>query len=204
MCLGAGARAQNEAARRQYKYQIEKRKRNWLQQISIYGAKINQVSQNITGAGLAAQGAYSARQFARRQKLGEASVAYSNMFTKLLQKSKFSELVASGRTGKSVGRVGTIELGDLGRGASEIARAIRQSDYQLNAANAKTRRTLGGYIRQQEAQVAFQPMETVAPPVPVMQNVGMASFMDALSIGSSLIGIGTGGFDLGKKFNWWG
>ena len=32
----------------------------------------------------------------------------------------------------------------------------------------------------------------LAPPKPVYQNVGAAAFMDALSIGSSVVGIGTG------------
>ena len=34
--------------------------------------------------------------------------------------------------------------------------------------------------------VAFEKHPDIAPPKPVMQNVAMASFMDALSIGSSL------------------
>ena len=42
------------------------------------------------------------------------------------------------------------------------------------------------------AKVAFQPIPDVEPPVPVMQNVGAAMFMDALSIGSKVAGIYSG------------
>ena len=36
------------------------------------------------------------------------------------------------------------------------------------------------------AQVAFVKNPDIAPPKPVLQDVGMAAFMDALSIGTSL------------------
>jgi hypothetical protein len=36
------------------------------------------------------------------------------------------------------------------------------------------------------AKVAFQPIQDVAPPQPVMRNVGAESFMQALSIGTSI------------------
>ena len=39
MCLGAQARAQNEAAQKQYDYALRKRERNWNQALSVYGAK---------------------------------------------------------------------------------------------------------------------------------------------------------------------
>ena len=42
---------------------------------------------------------------------------------------------------------------------------------------------------QQFAQVAFQPIPDVEPPQPVMQSVGAAAFMDALSIGTKVAGI---------------
>ena len=39
---------------------------------------------------------------------------------------------------------------------------------------------------QQYAGVAFQPIPDVEPPQPVMQSVGAAMFMDALSIGTKV------------------
>ena len=35
MCLGAGARAANEQARRNYAYQLQQREQNWMQTLSI-------------------------------------------------------------------------------------------------------------------------------------------------------------------------
>ena len=42
------------------------------------------------------------------------------------------------------------------------------------------------------ASVAFNPQADLAPPRPVMQNVGWAMFTDALSIAGSVASIGTG------------
>ena len=51
---------------------------------------------------------------------------------------------------------------------------------------AKARAQSESYIKQSFAEVAFQPIEDVAPPQPVMRSGGAAAFMDALSIGSSV------------------
>ena len=49
-----------------------------------------------------------------------------------------------------------------------------------------------GRRNQQFAGVAFQPIPDVEPPQPVMQSVGAAMFMDALSIGSKVAGMYAG------------
>ena len=45
--------------------------------------------------------------------------------------------------------------------------------------------------RREFSNVWIKPQEDVAPPRPVMQNVGQAMFMDALGIGTSLLGMGS-------------
>ena len=39
MCLGAQAAAANETARRQYKYQNQKREREWMQTLTLDGVE---------------------------------------------------------------------------------------------------------------------------------------------------------------------
>jgi len=47
------------------------------------------------------------------------------------------------------------------------------------------------------ANIAFIKNPDMAPPKPVYQNVSQAAFMDALSIGSSIASIYTGGVSAG-------
>ena len=82
-----------------------------------------------------------------------------------------------------------MESGAVGRKVSEIERSILQNDMKLDRATSETVGKMQGYKQQAFADVAFQPIADVAPPKPVMRNVGAAAFMDALSIGSSIASI---------------
>ena len=189
MCLGAQARAQNEAAQRQYNYALRKRERNWNQALSIYGAKTVQYDINTAGADMSIAQAYSDEQEQKRQVRGDAQLKYEELYRDLLQNSEYSKLLGSGGTGRSAARIGRMESAALGRKVSEIERSILQNDMKLDRATAETVGKMQGYKQQAFADVAFQPIPDVAPPKPVMRNVGAAAFMDALSIGSSIAGI---------------
>ena len=189
MCLGAQARAQNEAAQRQYNYALRKRERNWNQALSIYGAKTVQYDINTAGADMAIAQAYSDEQEQKRQVRGDAQLKYEELYRDLLKNSEYSKLLGSGGTGRSAARIGRMESAALGRKVSEIERSILQNDMKLDRATAETVGKMQGYKQQAFADVAFQPLPDVAPPQPVMRNVGAAAFMDALSIGSSIAGI---------------
>ena len=192
MCLGAQARAQNEAAQRQYNYALRKRERNWNQALSIYGAKTVQYDINTAGADMSIAQAYSDEQEQKRQVRGDAQLKYEELYRDLLKNSEYSKLLGSGGTGRSAARIGRMESAALGRKVSEIERSILQNDMKLDRATAETVGKMQGYKQQAFAEVAFQPIPDVAPPKPVMRNVGAAAFMDALSIGSSIAGIYTG------------
>ena len=192
MCLGAEARAQNEAAQRQYNYALRKRERNWNQALSIYGAKTVQYDINTAGADMAIAQAYSDEQEQKRQVRGDAQLKYEELYRDLLKNSEYSKLLGSGGTGRSAARIGRMESAALGRKVSEIERSILQNDMKLDRATAETVGKMQGYKQQAFADVAFQPLPDVAPPQPVMRNVGAAAFMDALSIGSSIAGIYSG------------
>ena len=189
MCLGAEARAQNEAARRQYNFALRKRERNWNQALSIYGAKTVQYDINTAGADMAIAQAYSDEQEQKRQVRGDAQLKYEELYRDLLKNSEYSKLLGSGGTGRSAARIGRMESAALGRKVSEIERSILQNDMKLHRSTAETVGKMQGYKQQAFADVAFQPLPDVEPPKPVMRNVGAAAFMDALSIGSSIASI---------------
>ena len=192
MCLGSQARAQNEAAIRQYKYQNERREREWMQALSVYDSKIIQSEINSQNALMGLQSAATEAQIQRNQARDEAQVKYQQMYVDLLNKSDTAKLVASGQTGQSIRKMQTNELAKYGRNVSEIGRQLVNNDYAISQQLAKAEGQARGYVDQQYAQVAFAPVQGVAAPAPVMQNVGAAAFMDALSIGSSIAGMATG------------
>lgn len=186
MCLGAQARAANAAAKRQYNYQLERRERQWMQDLNVYSTKQVQYDINTNNAEMAAQAAYGESERKRQEARAQAELKYQDMYAELLNESKSAKLMASGRTGRSVARIKTTDLAEYGRKVSEIGRQIRTNDVALAQENAKAFAQAKGYKDQQFAQVAFQPVADVAPPKPVMQNVGAAALMDGLKIASAV------------------
>ena len=199
MCLGAGAKARNESARRRYKYENERRERNWMQTTSIYNAQKIKYEEDVFNANLASKQAVVDQQEAMDDARGEAQVKYAELFRNVLKDSKYGKLAASGQTGQSTRRLATMEYAKYGRDVAEIARRLTMNDRALAK---KTAQQIGKYKQFQDqafAKVAFEPIPDVAPPQPVMENVGAAMFMDALSIGSKVATMGGSG-----GFGWWG
>ena len=198
MCLGAQAKAANKAARRQYNYELQRRERNWFQTLSITNAQHVKYEEDQANAGLAQAQAYADKQEGMALARGEAQIKYEQLFRDLQKNSDYSKLAASGVTGRSARRIGTMEYAELGRKSSDIARAITLNDRELSRKAAKEVSQYQAFKDQAFAKVAFQPLPDVEPPKPVMQNVGAAAFMDALSIGSSIATMGGS-----SGFNWW-
>ena len=190
MCLGASARTANANARRRYKYENERRERNWQQTLSVYNAQTIKYEEDVQNAGLAQAQTIVDQQEAMDNARGEAQLKYQSLFTELLKNSDYSNLVASGQTGKSTQRVGTMEFAKYGRDVSTIARGVILNDRELARKSSAEVAKYKQFKDQAFAKVAFQPIPDVAPPEPVMQNVGAAMFMDALSIGSSIATMG--------------
>ena len=189
MCLGAQARAANENARRRYKYENERRERKWMQTISIYNAQKNKYEIDVDNAGLAQAYASTNMQLEQNKARDAAQIKYQEMYMDMVENSDYGKIMASGATGQSVRRMETMELAKYGRDTSEIARQVLLNDTELAKAKAMEVSKFKSYKDQAFAKVAFQPIPDVEPPQPVMQNVGAAAFMDALSIGSKIAGI---------------
>lgn len=186
MCLGAGAAAANENARRRYKYENERRERKWMQTISIYNAKKVKYNEDVQNLNLAKSQSKVKQQEAMDRARGEAQLKYQELFNNLLKDTKYGKLAASGQTGQSLNRLATMEYAKYGRDVSAIARALTLNDRELAL---KSSAEISKYKQMQDqafTSVAFEPIVDVAPPEPVMQNVGAAAFLEALSIGTSL------------------
>jgi hypothetical protein len=186
VCLGSAARTANENARRRYKYENERRERNWMQSISIYNAQKIKYQEDVENTGLAMAYASVEQQEAMDNARGDAQLKYEELFRKLQENSTYGKLAASGQTGQSTRRRATMDFAKYGRDVSEIARKLTLNDRELAKKSAKEISAFKSFRDQAFTKVAFQPIPDVAPPQPVMQNVGAAMFMDALSIGTSL------------------
>ena len=197
MCLGAQARTANANARRQYQAANNQRESNWMQSLAVYNAKINQYEQDLDNTQVAIGNQYADAQRKKNEIRQEAELRYEGLYANLLKDSKYSQLLASGRTGRSIARQGVLDAASYGRDVTKITRKILLTDREADREASKAVGALIGRRDQQYAGVAFQPIPDVEPPQPVMQSVGAAMFMDALSIGTKVItGLGPTGFDV--------
>ena len=186
MCLGAGARAANEAAMRNYEYQLEKRERSWMQTLSMTKVEQLQYEQGIDASNLGLANVYSEIQEKHGQMIDAAMEQSQEDWKTFLQESKHADMIASGRLGKSTDRIGALELGQYLKKGNDMATSLTDAAKELSKQGAQA----AGRTRAQQLQmftnVAFEKHPDIAPPKPVMQNETYAAFMDALSIGSSI------------------
>ena len=197
MCLGSAAKTANENARRRYKYENERRERRWMQTISIYNAQKVKYEEDIQNVGLGEAQAIVDQQEQMDLARGEAQLKYEELFRKLLQDSTYGKLVAAGQTGQSTRRRGTMDYAKYGRDVSEIARKLTLNDRELARKTSKQLAAYKQFKDQAFAKVAFKPIPDVAPPQPVMRNVGAEAFMGALSIVGNVA-------SAGNSFGLWG
>ena len=186
MCLGAEARAANQAAARDYERKLQKREADWMQQLSLTKAEHVQYDQSITASNLGLAATYGEIEDKRKQLIGQMFQENEAEWQQFLQKNTGGDLEAAGRTGRSIGRISTLDLADYLRKGSRRAYQLTQATDALQGEAAKA----AGQARAQQLQaftnVMFMKQPDLPPPQPVMQNVCMAMFKDALSIGSSI------------------
>ena len=192
MCLGASARAANETARKNYEYQLKNREANWMQTLSITNTERLMHDQTIDASNIGLSQIYSGIQEKFGDQIGQALQEDETNWKEFLKNNQGDKLAAAGRTGRSIDRISTLELADYLRKGSRKAYELTESRIELSKAAAKA----AGQTRAEQmnsfAKNAIVKSPDLAPPAPVMQNVGAAAFMDALSIASSVAGIATG------------
>jgi len=197
VCLGAKERAANERARRDYQYKLAKRKADWMQTLSLTKAEHVQYKQSINASNLALAGAYGEMESKHKELVGQVYQANEASWKEFLQKNTGGQLEASGRTGRSIQRTSKLDLADYLRQESRRAYQLTQATGKLSAAAAQAAGQARAEQMQMFANIAFEKHPDIAPPQPVMQNVGAGMFMDALKIATSVIAIpATGGSSL--------
>ena len=128
---------------------------------------------------------------------GEAQLKYSELFRTLLKDNDYGKLVSAGQTGQSTRRRATMDYAKYGRDVSDIARRLTLNDRELARKSSAAIDKYKQFKDAAFAKVAFQPIQDVAPPQPVMRNVGAEAFMGALSIVGNVA-------SAGNSFGLWG
>ena len=191
MCLGAQARAANETARRNYEYQLQKREADWMQTLSITNTERIMHKQTIDASNLGLSQVYGDLQEKFGDQIGQALQEDEVNWKQFLEQSKGAELAAAGRTGRSIDRISTLDLAEYLKKGSRKAYELTESREELSKAGRKAAGMARAEQMQSFAKNAIIRNPDLAPPQPVMQNVGAAAFMDALSIASSVASIVT-------------
>ena len=182
-----------------YQHQLKVRERKWMGELGLMKTQRIQHEQTVDAAHVSLGNAYAEIQEKYRDQIAAAEQENEALFKQFLQESQSEQSAAAGRTGASIKRMRTVELGQFLATGSRRAYQLTQSRRELTKAGAKA----AAQARQQQmaafAQNNIVKSPDIAPPRPVMQNVGAASFMDALSIAGSIAGIASGFGALGAK-----
>ena len=164
----SAARARNAQMMANYKYRMQKREREWYQQLSIWGAKRTKYYQDLDENFLAAQRGYTQAQTGLNNAYAQAVQTNEKALIGYLQ--KHGKASTQGRTGRSIDRINTLDIAELERVAGKTEYALTKSyeSYKLNVSNI--RNAARSHRNQLFQNVAFAPVPDVTPPAPVMES----------------------------------
>ena len=163
-----------------------------MQKLSIYNQLKIQYAKASQSIHKGMTEAWARGQVRLRRVKEEAMSKNHDTMLKLFQNSQFGNLMASGQQGRSIRRIGTLEKAALGRFYAQNHKTLTNAreDFMVGVRSSRERAKIA---REREfAKVSFQPVTDVAPPKPVMQNVGMAMFSDIFGFASTAIGLSQG------------
>ena len=171
----------------QYAFAIEKRKRKHLQKVARYKTAVVQHKQQLAQIQAGLNRAYSRGQKKLYRLKGKAWQENQAALIKAMQKSQYGNLLAAGRTGRSIKRVGIAEAAALGRFYSQRTKALSDAreDYTTAATVARRKARVAG--QHSWAKTAFAPIADVEPPRLRGQSVGWAMYGDIMGA----VGAGT-------------
>jgi len=192
VCLGAGAKAANKAARRQYEYDLKVRERKHMNKLDVYKSQITGYKYNLDEIHKGLGRTYTAAQTRLNRVKDQAWKRNQDFAIKSLENSAYGRAMAAGRTGRSIKRMGVMEAAQAGRFYARSNAAITDANEDFMLGVKTARRKAKTAQRREFSNVWLKPQADIAPPRPVMQNVGQAMFMDALGIASSAAGIYSG------------
>ena len=187
----ASASAANKAARRNYEHQLKVRERKWMQTRATYATKKVQFEQEVDQANIAAQRAYSRTQQQLNNAKSLAILKNQEDFKKMLINEGEIEASAAERgvRGRAVARQLIMNKGNFGISQAMRSRGLAQAGYQAKEVMGDVNRQLKSTLNQSFGKVAIQPIADIAPPPPVMQNVGLTLMLGmGQAIGAGLEG----------------
>jgi hypothetical protein len=181
----AAASQANKEKQRIYQHKLKVRERKWMQTRTTYGTKKVQFEQEVDQANIAAQRAYTKVQQQLNSAQASAILQNQEDFKKMLSNEGLIEARAAERgvRGSSIARQLVMNKGNFGMAQSMRTRALTVAGYQAKDVSQDINRQLKGKLNQSFGKVALQPIADLAPPPPVMQNVGL-TFM--LGMGQAL------------------
>jgi len=188
------AQAANKAAKRNYAHQLKVRERKWMQTTSLYKTKKVQFEQEVDLANIAAQRAYSRTQQQLNNAQAMAILENQEDFKKMLQAEGQVEASAAERGvgGRSLARALVMNKGSYGVSQALRSRGLAMAGYAAKESNENVNRQLKSTLNRSFGRVAIQPVEDVAPPAPVLQNVGMTLMLGmGQALGAGIEGMGS-------------
>ena len=170
-----------------------------MQTKSTYKTKKVQFEQEVDQANIAAQRAYSRTQIQLNNARSLAILENQEDFKKMLVNEGMLEASAAERgvRGKSVARALVMNNANFGMSQALRSRGLAMAGYQAEGVNEDVNRQLKSTLNRSFGQVAIQPVQDIAPPPPVMQNVGMTLM---LGMGQAL-GAGISGMPSNTDFS---
>ena len=181
----------NKEKKRLYQHKLKMRERKWMQTRSTYQTKKVQFEQEVDFANIAAQRAYSRTQKSLYDARAMALIQNQDDFKSSLIKEGEIEASAAERgvRGKSVAKQLIQNTQGLGLKQAMRRRGLSESYYQGKESMSDVNRRLKGTLRKSFGKVALQPIADMAPPNPVMQNVGLTLMLGmGQALGAGLTG----------------
>ena len=168
-----------------------------MQTLSITNTERVMHKQTIDNTNLGLSQVYGDIQAKFGDQIGQALQEDETNWKQFLQQSKSADLAAAGRTGRSIDRISTADLGEYLAKGSRKAYELTESREELTKAGQKAAGMARAEQMQSFAKNAIIKSPDIAPPKPVYQNVTMAALMDGLKIAGSVAGVG-------NSFGVWG
>jgi len=186
----ARIRARNKAKREQYDFLLQQRKRDWQNQLSIWGAKRNKYTIDVTENDLAAHRGYAQAQVGLNAVYDQAAQNNEAALIKFL--NKHGTLAAKGRTGRGVGRINVMELAAMereqGREFHKITKSREAYLANIEQIEGKARSRRRGL----RSQLGFAPVPQLAPPPPIMEDENVMGKIAASALEGIFAGMTSG------------
>ena len=186
----ARIRARNKAKREQYDFLLQQRKRDWQNQLSIWGAKRNKYTLDVTENDLAAHRGYAQAQAGLNAVYDQAAQNNEAALIKFL--NKHGTLAAKGRTGRGVGRINVMELAAMereqGREFHKITKSREAYLANIEQIEGKARSRRRGL----RSELGFAPVPQLAPPPPQMESENVTGKIAAAALEGIFAGLSSG------------